>query len=207
MFVSTPAASTPQPGVARQRLGQRPCVRVVLGQARPVVRERVERRRREDARLPHRAAPPLAKAPRLLDERAWRAERAAHRRAEPLREADARRCRTARTAPPRRPPLATLAFQMRAPSRCVASPSARARSRHRARLRQRPDAPARAVVGVLDRHERRARRPVRRAAAPPPRRRRPCRSPPRPATANCTPLSAAPGRRLVDRPGARPRRR
>ena len=47
-------------------------------------------------------------------------------------------------------PLASTAFQMRAPSRCRRRPRARAASADRAQLLEREDPPAAAVVRVLD---------------------------------------------------------
>ena len=54
-------------------------------------------------------------------------------------------------------PVATAAFQMRAPSRCSASPRARARRGDRDDRGARPDAAAAPVVRVLDRDQARAR--------------------------------------------------
>ena len=82
-------------GGARDDLGERrppgPLRRRDLDEPRAVVLERVQRARREDARLAHAAAEHLAVVARLGDERARPGERRADRRAEALGEADVHR--------------------------------------------------------------------------------------------------------------------
>jgi hypothetical protein len=83
-------------GERRQALGEPPRVVVILGEPRHVVVERVEAGRGEDAGLPHAAAEALAEPARLEDEVLRPGHEGAHRRAEPLREADGDERRVAR---------------------------------------------------------------------------------------------------------------
>ena len=99
MLVSIVSASTRTPAIARQPGGEAARVRVIVGEARAVVLERVQRGRAQDAGLAHAAAQHLAEAARAFDVVAAARDHRADRRAEALREADATPCRT---APPAR---------------------------------------------------------------------------------------------------------
>ena len=196
-FVSTAARSTRAPFDAGHRLGEDARVRVVLG-----------RGARDGARA-RRAPPP----------RGCRSAACAPPQRLRIRRASATSLLGPQSALPTGAPRPfekqTLAVSNGAQSaaaidarRHARVPDARAvevrgeaeRARplgHGPRGGRGPDAPAGAVVRVLDRHERRARRPVRarlhgRLESRPGRR---CRRGPR--RVNCTPLSAAAGAALV----------
>ena len=74
-----------------ERLGEAARPAVVVGELRQVVLQRVERGGGQDARLAERAAHPAAKAERVGAARSRKRQGRAHRRAEPLGEADAHR--------------------------------------------------------------------------------------------------------------------
>ncbi len=155
MLVSTLAGSTPQ--ASRQQPG----VRVVVGQPLDVVVEGVQPGGREDADLPHPAAHPLAPDPRLGD--GVGASRPPASR--PARRAPwtGRRPARRRTAPysASGTPVATWAFQIRAPSRWIRDADLVGPRRAAPQVRERQHRAAGEVVGVLDRdrggaHEERA---------------------------------------------------
>ena len=105
------------------RLGEQPGVRVVVGEPLDVVVERVQPGRGEDADLPHPAAHPLAPDPGLGDRRRrCPTHQRADRRAEPLGQADRQHVGTAPYSASGMP-VATWAFQIRAPSRCTPTPA------------------------------------------------------------------------------------
>ena len=139
-----------------QALGETPCARVVVGQPLDVVVERVDARRSDDPRLPHRAPELVLEAPcaqhplgRACDDRSQRA-------AEALREAD--RDGVAVTGDRRRLLAARDSGVEEASSVDVqAQLELAAGLGHRGDLRERPDAAAGGVVRVLDRDDARRR--------------------------------------------------
>ena len=157
-FVSTSSRSTGRPRV-RPAFGEPPRAGVVVGEPLDVVVERVEPGGRDDPGLAHRAAEAVLLDPRAAISSARAGDQRAERAAEPLREAErdgvgeAPRSRAGGDAGARRPRSAS-----RAPSRWTRRPSSRAVATTARELLERPDGAAGAVVRVLERDDRRARR-------------------------------------------------
>ena len=101
-------------------------MRVVLGQPLDVVFQGIDAARRDNARLPHRAAERLLVPPCLLDKGARPGERRADRRAQPLREVDPDGVEGCGDTRWQTTPEATTAFIRRAPSMWVARRRCRA---------------------------------------------------------------------------------
>ena len=153
MFVS--GSDTVTPGAARKPVGER--ARAAWSSARRSTWWS-SACRHAAARMPdlaHAAAPALAQAARPADQRRRRPRGCEPTGApSPLREAHAHGVARAPPSSAIAIPLATLAFQSRAPSRCTRRPRSRAAAASARRLRERHDRAARAVVRVLDAHER-----------------------------------------------------
>ena len=117
MLVSTSPGSSVMPGSSRQPAGQRRRVRVVVGQPVDVVVERVQRARRDDARLAQCAAEHLLVAPRLLDQRGRARQEAPSGAPRPFVKSSQAVSKPAAISAAGTPD-ATTAFISRAPSMC-----------------------------------------------------------------------------------------
>ena len=161
-FVSTWSRSTGSPA-ACQASREPSRAGVIVGEPLDVVIERVDARRRDDPRLAHRAAEEVLFAPGALD----------HRSAEPASSAPSGQPRPFErqiVTVSKRAAIAAGRHALRDSSvdeaRTVevhGEPHLARRARDRVELVERPDAPARAVVGVLE--SRRLQAPDRRSSS------------------------------------------
>ena len=135
---------------SRERLRERARTGVVVGEPVDVVVERVDARRGHDPGLTHRAAEEVLLAPRALHQLARAREQRAERAAEPLRETErhgveARGDLRGRDAERDRRVEEPRAVQVDGEAELARSGD------DLLELAERPDAPARGVVGVLER--------------------------------------------------------
>ena len=138
-----------------ERLGERARASVVVREPLDVVVERVEAGRRDDPGLAHRAAEEVLLAPRALHQLARAGEQRPERAAEPLREAERHRVEAAGDLGGRDAERGRRVEEPRAVEVDGEPDLARGRD-DLVELVERPHAPARGVVRVLEREDRRA---------------------------------------------------
>ena len=152
MLVSTRSGSTTLGrGLGAPPAATRPGPGVVVGQPVDVVVQRVQPAGGQDADLAHAAAVALAPDPRARPSASRAAdEHRADRGAETLAQADRDGVELPAPYAASAMPVATWAFQSRAPSRCMATPALARRRAQLADRVERLDRAAAEVVGVLD---------------------------------------------------------
>ena len=149
MFVSIASGVEPQPPVRAHPLAQPAGVCVVVGEPVDVVSQGVQRARGDDAGLAHAAAEELAVSAREAMNSAEPTTADPTGAPRPFEKQTEAESTGAATSAGLRP-LATAAFQIRAPSRCTRMPCAWAKSASSARPLGREHAPARLADRVLE---------------------------------------------------------